>query len=160
MAESGTAVILSDRMALEALIGVVTGSALLGGGPTTYNMALPAGIGDVLYLDCQVTITGIATMAPLIEEYGVAFALNDATGARRQILGTGKLYQTYDSQVTASPEKVVLPILWKQDEQLFLTLPEVDTNASPTAVWNVWARVVRTRQAAGAQPAVYDPAAK
>lgn len=160
MAESGTAVVLSDRMALEALIGVVGGTALSGGGPTTYNMALPPGIGDVLFLDCMVTISSIATVAPLVEEYGTMFALNTNDGARRQIIGVGKLYQNYDSQVSASPEKVVLPILWRQDESLFLTVPEVDTNGAPTALWNVWARVVRVRQAGSEPSPTYNPASR
>lgn len=150
---------MSDRLAGEALIGVVSGSALSGGGPTSFTMGLPAGMGDVLLIDCMAIISGIATVAPLIEEMGAAWAITTPDGTRRSIVGVGRLLQNSVDQVVTSPEKMMLPFLWRAEEFLFLSVPEVDTNASPTAGWNVWARVVRARQM-GAQSAGYDPSGR
>lgn len=163
MAESGVAVVLSDRMALQALIGVSPGSALAGGGPTTFSMTLPVGFGDCLLIDILVSITGIVTIAAdaVLGNHGMQFGIASADGSTREVIGTGRVYRTHDTQVGCAPERIIQPILWRADEVLSMKIPEVDTNASPGATWNVFARVVRTRQesSVGARGS-YDPSMK
>lgn len=109
---------------------------------------LPAGLGDVAIMEIMLQTSALATkLASLVNVGGVAqittgSAVADIVGEMRWANFSVSQFEAY-----ISPDPLVL---WRQDEFLQLSGPELDTNAAPTGDLVVLAKVVRVRPLEGA----------
>lgn len=115
------------------------------GAPVASSLALPAGWGDSLLLDCHVIVNSIATMMTAPETSGVCIRIVDSQGASADYMGCARWHQTATDvlQATIDPDQVRY---LRGDEQIRVEFAEVDTNASATADCFVFIRVRRIRQ--------------
>jgi len=107
----------------------------------------PSGIGDIAIMEVQVAVTTAATMVASINDWGLeGFIINAAGDTFVDLIGTGRWAKQGASSACAylSPDPLVL---CRQGEKIYLAIPEIDTNASPTGDIAVYVKAVRVQPA-------------
>lgn len=106
-------------------------------------LQLPAGLGDVAVIEVNVQVFPLATVRTNPELAAVLARIVTASGVV-DIVGVEN-FQLYDNDGVAaylSPDPLVL---WRQDEYMRISWPELDTNAVPTGDTYVYVKAVRVR---------------
>jgi len=109
-------------------------------------LELPAGFGDCLILEGCIDVASIATAVALDGAIGCSWVMADTSDSiRRDFLGCEQWYRSGSTRAVTrvSPDPLVV---WKATEFIFVTFPELDSNATPTADLKVLVKVRRIRQ--------------
>lgn len=130
-----------DRAFEEALIEAIESNV---NGDYATSHALPSGFGDCALLEASVTVTSIATIEVAFATSGPTFQLLDAAGNPQDILfNTEWIRRAADAVAArAGPDQVQF---WREADQLRVTWPEIDINATPTADVRIAVKVRRLR---------------
>lgn len=140
--------IIAERWLDEVLI---TGTIpnVLGGTFFLESFTSPPGVGDLAIMEVGATAFALATINPAAK-LGSWLDIRSADGATVvDILGTAEWLTVTSDEMRAywSPDPLVL---WRQNEIITITGPELDTNASPTGDLRLFVKAVRVRPVEGA----------
>lgn len=117
--------------------------------------ALPAGFGDCVLLEVEVRVTSIDVIQTNWATSGPRAQLVDASGNAQDVGFSGRWVLQSEAanalQVTATifPDQMQF---WRAAEKLRVSFPEIDSDATPTADVNVYAKVRRIRPNAEESP--------
>lgn len=139
--------ILSERWLDEVvLFGSIDN---VGGADMNESFILPAGIGDLAFMEGIVQGITQATAIALSTVPAVHMDVLSSDGATIvDIMGVFRWYQEYSTNVAAyiSPDPLVLV---RQSERIRILSPEIDSNVSPTADLRLVLKFVRVRPLEG-----------
>lgn len=125
------------------------------GGGADYNAAwtLPAGIGDLAFIEGWIQCRTIATVVANPELLGCAWTVRNPATSVVDIIGVSRWQKTLTStlETYVSPDPLVLV---RQNETIHLLFPELDTNGAPTGDVDVYFKMVRVRPVEGPQAAI------
>jgi len=133
-----------DEVILFGAVADALGAAL------SENFALPPGLGDVALMNLEIRGHAIDVVSTGVTPVrGVrAFILSSDASAIVDNVGVEPWYLTQDAANALELGCYMDPdalVLWRQNELLSLTSPEMDTDATPTGDIQVFAKCVRVR---------------
>lgn len=137
---------MSDRWLDEVILQATVANV---GIDDEYRVLAPADEQDLAIMNAMVGVIQITTMVASINDWGVVFTVLSAAPSVVDLGNTARFVKTSAAEAYCSLDPDAL-VLWRKGEKVALSIPEIDTNASPTGDVYIRFKCVRVRPIEGA----------
>lgn len=148
------ATVLSERW-LDQVIIICTLPADTAGAPMNENIRLPIGLSDVaiMSLHARASAVDVGPAAAYTVDAGLrAFVVSSDAATVVDPIGVAPWLLTFSQPTNLEYSAFIDPmalVLWRQNELVQVTAPELDSDATPTGDFNVFIKAVRVRPIEG-----------